>query len=158
MKHERHRASLRRSAKHLIVTLALLAAVSTAAAGEAMSITLKPSSGLAGLTAFNLHSDGRVTVLVYESASKITETTVEIESGALTQIRDLAKGVLEEFMKLDSHAAVPLYRQSLGVAITRDDVTRSVTTRRFTESALSLIESLKLYVPAMQPVALERVN
>ena len=80
------------------IILVLLFSALSFAANEAISITVKPSTGLSGITSFNIHQSGEFTVLNYESPTKITERTIVIDPKTIREIDVLAHEVLREIM------------------------------------------------------------
>jgi len=115
------------------------------ASDESISITVKPSTGLSGTTSFNIHQDGTLTVLRYESPTKISEKSVDLESKKIKEIGSLAHDVLKEVLSTDDFSTWPEQKATFSVAITREKVTKSISTRRFSKKVSKLINLLKEY-------------
>jgi hypothetical protein len=126
------------------------------ASESSVSVTLKPSSGIAGTFSFNIHADQRVTLLVYESASAINESPVSIDRGTVESIHRLAEQVLEEFVSMEDYSTLPEYKQSAAVTITQDRVAKSISTRRYSENLISLVDAIQAYVPEEYRPQLEK--
>jgi len=133
--------------RYLLVSFLLLISSNSFASEKSISITIKPSASIVGTISFNIHPDQSVTVLVYESASKITESPVSIDSKTVTQIRQLSERVLEEFISLKDFSQFPEYKQTSAIIITQSKVTKSISTRRYSAQLISLIKMIKNYAP-----------
>ena len=57
----------------------LILTCASIASAESMSFSIKPSKGLSGTASLNIHDDGKVTLLIYESPTNIVETLIEID-------------------------------------------------------------------------------
>jgi len=79
----------------MLITV-LISLLSTITMADSISITVKPEKGLSGTTSLTIHDDGNVTVLVYESAAKISENTIniEIESAIVIVLSRLIRTVI----------------------------------------------------------------
>ena len=123
---------------------------------KSISITIKPSAGIIGTISFNVHSDQHVTVLVYESASNINETPVSIDADTVAKISQLSELVLNQFVKQTDYSQFIEYKQGSAVAITESNVTKSISTRRYSEEFISLISMMMNYVPEGYRLQLEK--
>ncbi len=130
-----------------LVPLLLLSCSNSFASEKSISITIKPAHGIIGTVSFNVHPNQNVTVLVYESNSKISETPVSIDSKTVTKVSQLSEWVLEEFVSLKDYSQFPEYEQGSAIAITQNKVTKSISTHRYSERLISLIKLIKDYVP-----------
>ena len=124
----------------LIPILALLLSVNAASAE--LSVTLKPGKGLKGVHSMTFHDDGKVTLLVYPSATEIVDNRVGIEPFEAAQLQQLATTTIDEYLARQDFSA--LKRQSLlfGIALTQGDVTKSVSSRRLSVNAIALIDAM----------------
>jgi hypothetical protein len=139
-----HAVGVRRS---LAVIFILLTGIGTIHAGQAVSIILKPQKGITGTTAFNLHDDGNMTLLVYESPTRITESPVAGPEGLSGQISSLAVRVFAEYAGMDDYTGLPDGDWTCAVSITHDGVTKSVSTRRFSAKLAELLNLVDGYMP-----------
>ncbi|MBV1905133.1 MAG: hypothetical protein KUG75_03580 [Pseudomonadales bacterium] len=142
--------------KYLIASLFLLLCINNVASEESISISIKPSTGLRGTLSFNIHPDNKVTLLIYESAIKISEAPVSIDAETFVHISQLSKQVFEEIIILKDFSHYPEYQQTASIAITHDHVTKSISTRRYSEQLISLIKEIKNYVPNEYKPKLEK--
>ena len=142
--------------RYLLASLLLLIGSNIFAAEKSTSVTMKPSSGIAGTVSFNIHPDQSVTVLIYESVSKISETTLSIDSKAAAEMSELSELVLDEFISLKGYSQLPEYKQTSAIAITQDKVTKSISTRRYSEQLISLIKMIKGHLPERHQPQLEK--
>lgn len=126
----------------IFIFLAFLMLTPSFAAGESISIILKPTKGLSGTTSFNIHEDEKATVLKYESPTKITEQAVDLESGKIAEIIALVHEVFEEVISTKNYDTWPERRGTFSIAITEEKVTKSISTRRYSKKMIHLIKSL----------------
>ncbi len=141
---------------HLLVSFLLLISSNSLASERSISITVKPSTGIVGTISFNIHPDQSVTVLVYESASMINESPVSIDSKTVAKVSQLSEQILDEFVSQEDYSQFPEYKQGSAIAITQSKVTKSISTRRYSEKLISLIEMIKDYVPTKYKPQLEK--
>ena len=141
---------------HLLVSFLLLISSNSLASEKSISITIKPSTGIVGTISFNIHPDQSVTVLVYESASVINESPVSMDSKTVAKVSQLSEQILDEFVSLTDYSQFPEYKQGSAIAITQSKVTKSISTRRYSEKLISLIEMIKDYVPTEYKPQLEK--
>ena len=141
---------------YLLISFLLLISSSSFASEKSISITIKPSASIIGTISFNIHPNQSVTLLVYDSASKINETTVSIDSKTVAKISQLSERILDEFVTLKDFSHFPEYKQGLAIAITQNKVTKSISTRRYSEQLISLIKMIKEYVPNKYKPQLEK--
>ena len=71
-----------------IILIIFISLINTIAMADSISVTLKPEKGLSGTTSFNIHDDGNATILVYESATRIS---VNIEQNKKVSPRTVEK-------------------------------------------------------------------
>ncbi|MGY8813897.1 MAG: hypothetical protein ACKVHQ_04165 [Gammaproteobacteria bacterium] len=90
---------------HKFLITILISLFSTTATAESISITIKPENGLSGTTSLNIHDDGNVTVLVYESAVNINENIVNIEPNDKEALRLKVLNSIAEYLNQDSYDA-----------------------------------------------------
>jgi alpha-L-arabinofuranosidase len=95
-------------------------------------------------------------VLVYESASIINEFPVSIDSKTVAKASQLSEQILDEFVSLKNYSQFPEYKQGSAIAITQNKVTKSISTRRYSEKLISLIEMIKDYIPTEYQPQLEK--
>ena len=141
---------------HLLVSFLLLISSNSLASEKSISITIKPSTGIVGTISFNIHPDQTVTVLVYEIASIINEFPVSIDSKTVAKVSQLSEQILDEFVSLKDYSQFQEYKQGSAIAITQSKVTKSISTRRYSEKLISLIEMIKDYVPTEYKPQLEK--
>lgn len=133
--------------RYLLISFMLLISSNSFASEKSISVIIKPSSGIKGTISFNIHPDQSVTVLIYESASKITENTVTIDRKIVGKVSQLSETILGEFVSLKEYSQFPEYKQGSAIAITQSKVTKSISTRRYSEQLISLIKIIADYVP-----------
>lgn len=107
---------------------------------QSVSITIKPTAGLTGTVSFNLHEDGQTTLLKYTTPGSIEEYLIRLKPEMRSEIIDLAHVVLKEYMGAEQFAQWAENQTSFSVAVTADMVTKSVSTRRYSENASKLRE------------------
>ena len=142
--------------RYLLVSFLLLMGSDSFASEKSISVTIKPSTGIIGTISFNIHPNQNVTVLVYESASKINETLVSIDRKTVAKVSQLSELVLDEFLRLKDYFQLPEYKQGSAIAITQSKVTKSISTRRYSEQLILLINMIKDYVPKGYKPQLEK--
>ena len=109
---------------------------------ESMSITLKPTKGLSGTASLNIHEDGSVTILEYESPTKISESSVDIDSSEKDEIRSLILRTLQTYLDQNSHSHIKEYTFTISIAYTDEGVTKSISTKRINEEAMKVVKLL----------------
>ncbi|MEN8133998.1 MAG: hypothetical protein ABFS18_00490 [Thermodesulfobacteriota bacterium] len=124
------------------------------ASSESISITLKPTVGLTGTTSFNIHQDGQFTILRYASPTEITEKAIDLAPTIIIEIKTLAHKVFKEVMATEDYAVWPEHKATISVAITKDRVTKSISSRRFSGSSLKLIDLLNNNLPKSENVSI----
>jgi len=112
------------------------------AAADSMSVTLKPERGLSGTTSLNIHDDGSVTVLVYESPTKISEDAVNIESNQKEELRSLTLRALKSYLNENNYENLKEYTFTLSVAHTVHGVTRNVSSKRMNNEAIKVLNKI----------------
>ena len=124
--------------KQLLICLSLLFSTLTFASNETIAVTVKPSTGLAGTTSYNLHASGVLTKLVYVSRTEIQEHTINTSSESKAQFKALAKSLIAEVISTEDYSTWQNEQGSLAIAVTLDEVTKSISTKRFSPKALEL--------------------
>jgi len=114
---------------------------------DSLSVTFKPAKGLSGTTSLNIHDDKKVTVLVYDSPTKISENTVVLESKKVEELRILILATLNDYLKLDSFNGIKEYPFTLSLAYTNNGVTKNVSSKRINKKALNLIQQILIINP-----------
>ena len=142
--------------RYFLLSFLLLIGSNSFATEKSISITIKPSTSIVGTISFNIHPDQNVTVLVYESFSKINESPVSIDSKTVAKVRQLSEQILDEFVSLKDYSQFPEYKQGSAIAITQSKVTKSISTRRYSEKLISLIKMIKDYAPIGYKPQLEK--
>ena len=112
------------------------------AAADSISVTLKPERGLSGTTSLNIHDDGSVTVLVYESPTKISENTVNIDSSQKEELRSLTLSALDSYLNDNKYEILKEYTFTLSVAHTVHGVTRSVSGKRMNNESIKVLRKI----------------
>ncbi len=138
----------------LILSLALLLSVNAISAE--LTVTLKPAKGIKGTHSIRFQDDGRVSLLVYQSATHIVDNAVAIEPAEAARLRHLATRALDQYLTTQDFSALKRHTLLIGIARTQDEVIQSVSSRRLSESAIALIDALGRYVPQPLRVKLER--
>ena len=111
-------------------------------AEESISITIKPSKALAGTTSYNLHATSELTKLVYVSRSDIQEHSIQAAPEQIERIKSDSLLIIQEVMDKTNFDEWKENSGSFAVAITQDKVTKSISTKRLSESMLRLQELL----------------
>ena len=130
-----------------ITLIFILAISSNVAFADSLVVTLKPAKGLSGTTSLNIHDDKKVTVLVYESPTKISENIVVIESKKVEELRILILASLNDYLKLESFNDIKEYPFTMSLAYTHNGVTKNVSSKRINEKALNLIRQIIIINP-----------
>ena len=99
------------------------------------------------------HDDGTVTLLVYQSTTEIVDNVVVIEPVEATKLQQLAITTIDEYLSQKDFSALQRQSLLLGIVLTQDDVTKSVSSRRLSVDAIALIDALGRYVPETYRVA-----
>ncbi|MEH6471227.1 MAG: hypothetical protein V7752_08255 [Halopseudomonas sp.] len=132
---------------HKMLITVLISLLSTITMAESISITVKPENGLSGTTSLTIHDDGNVTVLVYESAVKISENTVNIEAKEKDVLRMKTLSSVAGYFNQDSYDSLKTYTFTTSIAYTVDGVTKNISSKRLTKEAIELIKQLTKLVP-----------
>jgi len=114
---------------------------------ESISITVKPEKGLSGTTSFTIHDDGNVTALVYESAVKISENTVNIIPKEKEALRLKVISSVSGYFNQTNYGSLNTYTFTTSLAYTVDGVTKNISSKRLTKEAIQLIKQLTKIVP-----------
>jgi hypothetical protein len=93
---------------------------------------------LTGTKSFNINSSGEFSFLRYESPAEIKEETINITPDVLSEIRSIAHEILQEFMVTQNFTKWPEHKETFSVAITQEKVTKSISTRRFSNNVVKL--------------------
>jgi hypothetical protein len=123
---------------------------------DSMSITLKPTKGLSGTASLNLHEDGSVTILEYESPTKISESSVNINSSEKDEIRSLTLRALKTYLNQNSHSHIKEYTFTFSIAYTDEGVTKSISTKRINEEAMKVVKLLIGHISNKEIKAIEK--
>jgi len=125
----------------------LMSLLSMIALAESISVTVKPEKGFAGLTSLNIHEDGNVTVLVYESAVKINENTLDLEPERKKLLRLQSLSAIDDYLKQSSYDSLKIVTFTISIAHTTDGVTKNISSKRLNKEATELIKTLIELVP-----------
>ena len=123
---------------------------------DSMSITLKPTKGLFGTASLNIHEDGSVTILEYESPTKISESTVNIDSSEKDEIRSLSLRALKTYLNQNNHSHIREYTFTFSIAYTDEGVTKSISTKRINEEAMKVVRLLIGHISNEEIKAIEK--
>ena len=123
---------------------------------DSMSITLKPTKGLSGTASLNLHEDGSVTILEYESPTKISESSVNINSSEKDEIRSLTLRALKTYLNQNNHSHIKEYTFTFSIAYTDEGVTKSISTKRINEEAMKVVKLLIGHISNKEIKAIEK--
>jgi hypothetical protein len=114
---------------------------------DSISITVKPEKGLSGTTSLTIHDDGNVTILVYESAVKINENTIDISSNDSHLLRVKTINAISKYMNQDSYKYLKTYSFTTSLAYTIDSVTKNISSKRLNKETVDVIQLLTRLVP-----------
>ena len=120
---------------------------STLTIADSISITVKPEKGLSGTTSLTIHADGNVTLLSYESASKISENTINIEANDKQLLRLHTLNAMANYLGKNSFKSLKIYSFSVSLAHTIDGVTKNISSKRLNEEAVKTMRQLIKLVP-----------
>jgi len=115
---------------------------------DSTSITVKPEKGLSGTTSLTIHDDGTVTVLVYESAAKISEKTINIDPNDQDSLRLQVLSAIAGYLNQGSYDSLKTYTFTASFAHTADGVTKNISSKRLNTEAIQIIKLLTELVPA----------
>ena len=132
---------------HKFLITILISLLSTTATAESISVTIKPEKGLSGTTSLTIHDDGKVTVLIYESAVKISENTVNVEPKDKEALRLNVLSSIAGYLNQDSYDTLKIYTFTTSLAHTVDGVTKNISSKRLNKEAIQLIKQLTEIVP-----------
>ena len=121
--------------------------ISTIVVADSMSVTLKPERGLLGTTSLNIHDDGSVTILIYESSTKISENVVNIESNQKEELRSLTLSALNSYLDESDFENLKEYTFTFSVAHTVHGVTKNISSKRINKEALKLLKKMIMIIP-----------
>jgi len=130
----------------MLITV-LISLLSTITMADSISITVKPAKGLSGTTSLTIHDDGNVTVLVYESAAKISENTINIEPKDQDSLRLQALSAIAGYLNQDSYGSLKTFTFTISLAHTADGVTKNISSKRLNKEAIQVIKQLTELVP-----------
>lgn len=121
--------------------------ISMITVANSISVTLKPERGLSGTASLNIHDDGSVTVLVYESSTKISENAVNIDSNQKKELRSLTLSALNGYLNESSYENLKEYNFTLSVAHTVHGVTKNVSSKRMNNEAVKVLKKIITLIP-----------
>jgi len=130
-----------------ILITVLISLLSTITMADSISITVKPEKGWSGTTSLTIHDDGNVTVLLYESAVKISENTINIEPNDQDSLRLQALSAIAGYLNQDSYDSLKTYTFTTSLAHTADGVTKNISSKRLNKEAIQIIKQLTELVP-----------
>ena len=142
--------------RHIICLVLLYGFFTSTLLADSISITLKPAKGLSGTASLNIHEDGSITILEYESPVKISERTVSFDSNKRGELRLFALTALKSYLDQEDYSQVKEYTFTLSIAYTNDGVTKSISSRRINEHAMKLVKVLIIYVQNEKIKAIEK--
>ena len=132
-----------------IILTILISLFSSIAMADSISVTLKPAKGLSGTTSLNIHDGGNVTILVYESATKISEDTVNIEQNKIDELRLLTLDALKSYIDQTNYDHVKEYSFTISLAHTDQGVTKSVSSKQINKEAIKVIKQIIMLIPGI---------
>ena len=132
--------------KYTLICAVLCLMIGNVKANE-LVLTFKPSSGLSGISSLNFHEDGKVTLLIYESATKITETPVTLKVGEIASLKKLATNTLNEYLSQQQFKNIKTYQLTASIALKVDAVTKSISTRKLTANMITLVKQVNPHLP-----------
>ncbi|MEW5008931.1 MAG: hypothetical protein AB1Y36_06585 [Cycloclasticus sp.] len=135
--------------RKLLAVIIILASTSAASA-ESISVSLKPSKGLSGTVSLNLHDDGKVTMLMYESPIKIVETLIDVNEVERSNIRSLALNALDSYLTKTDFKKIERSDFSVSFLHTKNHVSKNVTSKRLTEAAKTALRQIFILVPQLR--------
>lgn len=130
-----------------IILTIFISLISTIAMADSISVTLNPEKGLSGTSSFNIHDDGNATILVYESATKISESTINIEPNKKEELRLLTLIALRSYLNQNNYDHVKEYTFTMSLAHTVQGVTINVSSKRISKEAIKVIEQIIMLNP-----------
>ncbi len=130
-----------------IILIIFISLINTIAMADSISVTLKPEKGLSGTTSFNIHDDCNATILVYESATKISESTINIEPNKKEELRLLTLIALRSYLNQNNYDHVKEYTFTMSLAHTVQGVTINVSSKRISKEAIKVIEQIIMLNP-----------
>ena len=140
----------------LLAVAFLLFSTNSFGSGKSYSVTIKPKAGIVGTASFNIHDDNRITVLVYESPTKIAENMASVDAAKITEVIQLLESTIDELIEIKDYSNLPEFKQTSAVTVTKDKVTKSISTRRYTGQLIELIKAINSYIPKEYRTKLEK--
>ena len=128
----------------------VILAYSFTASAESISVSLKPAKGLSGTVSLNLHDDGKVTLLMYESPTKIFESLIEINEAQRASLRIIIIKALDSYLIKSEFKEIKLSEFSVSFLHTKNHVSKNVTSKRLTEAAKTALKKIFIIVPKMK--------
>ena len=125
----------------------ILCFLCSAVVADEIFITLKPTKGLVGTMSVNFHGDGKVTLLVVESPTIRTESLLIINAAVINDLKKMAAMTLDEYMLRKEFSQVRTYKLLAGISITRESVTKNISSRKLTQNMIQLITKINNYLP-----------
>jgi len=114
---------------------------------DSVSITVKPEKGLSGTTSLTIHGDGNITILIYESAVKISEITINISSNDSHLLHLKTINAISEYFNQDSYEYLKAYSFTTPLAHTVDGVTKNISSKRLNKETVDVLHKLATLVP-----------
>ena len=130
-----------------ILAVLFISLFSTIIMADSISITVKPEKGLSGTTSLTIHDDGNVTILIYESAVKISENTINISSSDSHLLHLKTINAISEYLNQDSYKSLKAYSFTTSLAHTVDGVTKNISSKRLNKEAVNILQKLTTLVP-----------
>jgi|GEM_PF-1694764 len=127
----------------------ILLLVFNIAHAESWHIMLKPQRGIAGTSNLNFNQDGSVSLLVYQSATKLEEARVELSSEQVVIFRRQAELVMAQYQQPGQLQMSPLQPLATTIIFSGDGVSRQVSAKRYTAELKALITGLIEQVPTL---------
>jgi len=130
-----------------ILAVLFFSLFSTIIMADSISITVKPEKGLSGTTSLTIHDDGNVTILIYESAIKIIENTINISSSDSHLLHLKTRSAISQYLNQDSYKFLKAYSFTISLAHTVDGVTKNISSKRLNKEAVNVLKKLTTLVP-----------
>jgi len=91
-----------------------------------------------------------VTILVYESPTKIVETLVEVSEIERSTIRNLVLKALDSYLTKTNFKKIKPSDFSVSFLYTKDLVSKNVTSKRLTKAAKIALKKIFMLVPKLR--------
>ena len=79
-----------------------------------------------------------------------------MDTRVVAEVRQLIEDAMAELLSLKEYSSLSEYKQTSAISITQDKVTKSVSTKRYSEKLKEIIQIVNEYIPNKDIIHIEK--